>query len=55
MNDQSDVAVAAQDVAWASLETSLDVESLKSFCQDLERLFRINPMLIFKSWQADGC
>lgn len=54
MNDQSSVPVAAQDVVWASIETPLDVESLKSFCQDVERLFRINPMLIFKDWQAEG-
>lgn len=55
MNDQSSVPVVAeQDAAWASIETPLDVDSLKSFCQDIERLFRINPMLIFYSWQADG-
>ena len=54
MNDQSSAPAAIEDVAWASIETPLDVASLKSFCDDIERLFRINPMLIFKSWQADG-
>jgi len=52
MNDLTpDTAV--EDTAWVSIETPLDVESLMSFCQDTERLFRINPMLLFKSWQAD--
>jgi len=53
MNDQSCAPVAAEDAVWVSIETPLDVESLKSFCQDIERMFRINPMLIFKDWQAD--
>ncbi|NOY16819.1 MAG: hypothetical protein GXP23_07810 [Gammaproteobacteria bacterium] len=43
---------AAEDAAWVSIETPLDVQSLLSFCQDVERLFRINPMLTFKKWQA---
>ncbi|GMR05997.1 MAG: hypothetical protein BMS9Abin25_0578 [Gammaproteobacteria bacterium] len=46
---------AVDDAAWVSIITPLDVESLTSFCQDVERLFRINPMLNFKNWQAvDG-
>ena len=53
MNDSSTAPVANEDVAWASIETPLDVDELKLFCQDIERLFRINPMLIFKDWQAN--
>ncbi len=51
MNDLAQDSVV-DDAAWVSIETPLDVESLESFCQDVERLFRINPMLIFKNWQA---
>lgn len=52
MNDLT-LDSAEDDTAWVSIQTPLDVESLTSFCQDVERLFRINPMLTFKSWQAD--
>ncbi len=53
MNEQIDQATE-EDVAWASINTSLDVASLCSFCHDIERLFRINPMLEFKKWQSLG-
>jgi len=53
MNEQNNAVVADEDVAWASIETPLDVDELKLFCQDIERLFRINPMLIFKDWQSN--
>jgi len=43
-----------QDLAWASLITPLSVEALKSFCQDIERLYRINPMLEFNEWKETG-
>jgi len=52
MNDLTQDS-AEDDEAWASIQTPLDVESLVSFCQDVERLFRINPMLNFKNWQAE--
>ncbi|MFV2060570.1 MAG: hypothetical protein ACC653_07780 [Gammaproteobacteria bacterium] len=41
-----------EDSAWASFNTSLSVAALKKFCSDIERLFRINPMLEFKHWQV---
>lgn len=41
----------SQDAAWAILHTPLSTDELKLFCQDIERLFRINPMLNFKTWQ----
>ena len=53
MNEMTQETVAAEDAAWVSVETPLDVESLKIFCQDIERLFRINPMLIFNNWHAE--
>ena len=43
-----------QDAAWVILYTPLDTAELKLFCQDIERLFRINPMLHFSIWQKIG-
>ncbi len=54
MNKQTATPVATEDSAWASINTPLDVEALKSLCRDIERLFRINPMLEFKTWQSLG-
>ena len=50
MNEQAAI-VDAEDAAWASLNTPMNVDELKQFCLDIERLFRINPMLEFKKWQ----
>lgn len=44
-------APAADDAAWATINTPLSVEELNVFCQDTERLFRINPMLEFNAWE----
>jgi len=41
-----------EDAAWASLNTPLSVNELMNFCRDIERMFRINPMLEFSSWKA---
>lgn len=46
--------VAAEDAAWAAINTPLSVDALNAFCQDIERLYRINPMLEFKQWQVLG-
>ena len=43
--------IAADDAAWAAINTPLSVNELANFCQDIERLFRINPMLEFNDWQ----
>ena len=43
--------IAADDAAWAAINTPLSVNELATFCQDIERLFRINPMLEFNDWQ----
>lgn len=51
MNDQT-IAENAEDAAWASLNTPMSADELKQFCLDIERLFRINPMLEFKKWEA---
>ena len=52
MNEIAQVApIAADDAAWAAVNTPLSVDELKTFCQDIERLFRINPMLEFNAWE----
>jgi hypothetical protein len=50
MNEPS-VENAENDSAWASVVMPLSVEALKEFCADTERLFRINPMLVFTRWE----
>ena len=49
-----DETTTQEDAAWASIETNMTVEELTEFCTDIERLFRINPMLEFKYWNAVG-
>ncbi len=44
----------AEDSAWAAVNTPLTAEHLTKFCGDVERLFRINPMLDFKSFESLG-
>ena len=39
-----------QDQAWASFVTPLSPSRLVAFCQDVERLLRINPYLEFSHW-----
>ena len=39
-----------EDKAWAEFNTPLDKNSLQIFCQDIERLLRINPYLIIEKW-----
>ncbi len=51
MNEEIDTATTADDAAWATINTPLTVDELQTFCQDVERLFRINPMLEFKAWE----
>ena len=53
MNEQQTPS-EAKDKAWASIDTPLEPEQLRSFCRDIERLFRINPMLEFDSWKPLG-
>lgn len=44
-----------EDAAWASINTPLEVKELIEFCQtDIERLFRINPYLEFRTWKSLG-
>jgi len=45
---------STEDSAWAAVNTPLSVSDLKTFCADVERLFRINPMLEFRSFISLG-
>lgn len=54
MCNRPEAYIQSKDAAWASINTTFDVEELKLFCQDVERLFRINPMLNFRKWQVLG-
>jgi len=40
-----------QDAAWVTIDTPFDRAELRIFLDDVERLYRINPMLEFKEWQ----
>jgi len=55
INDSSTNEPSAEntenDSAWASVITPLSTEALTEFCADTERLFRINPMLVFTKWE----
>ena len=51
MNEITEAPVAADDAAWAAINTPLSTDELKTFCLDVERLFRINPMLEFNAWE----
>ena len=52
MRDQIEAYTQSKDAAWATITTSFKVDELLMFCQDIERLFRINPMLIFKNGKS---
>ncbi len=44
----------SEDVAYVRVATPLSIKDLHDFCGDLERLYRINPMLEFTKWQKIG-
>lgn len=51
----SDLPVAdQQDAAWVSIDTPFDGAELRAFLEDVERLFRINSMLVFEDWSPLG-
>jgi len=45
-------APPGRDAAWVVIETAAGAAELAAFCRDLERLYRINPFLEFKSWRG---
>ena len=44
----------SEDKAWAEFNTPLDKNTLLEFCQDVERLIRINPFLTINKWEKLG-
>ena len=48
---RDEAPATAADAAWVKIETPLGAVALAEFCRDIERLYRINPYLEFKSWQ----
>lgn len=45
---------ATEDAAWVSVETPLDPAALRALMCDAHRLLRINSLLEFKEWRAEG-
>ncbi|MEK6593624.1 MAG: hypothetical protein AABZ67_11145 [Pseudomonadota bacterium] len=47
-------AEPAADAAWVVIDAPQAPQALAAFCQELERLYRINPYLEFHIWQCSG-
>ncbi len=47
----ADLTPPSEDMAWVRIATPFSADSLRDFCRDLQRLFRINPMLEFIEWR----
>jgi len=43
--------LSSEDMAWVRIATPLSADDLRDFCQDVQRLLRINPMLEFIEWR----
>lgn len=39
------------DLAWASIKWQSGTDWLRHYCQNIERLFRINPFYVIHAWQ----
>ena len=48
---EKDPTHSQEDKAWVEFRTPLDQAALLEFLQDVERLFRINPYLVFERWE----
>ena len=46
------VPAEGDDAAWVDIQAPIAAEKLGVFCADVERLFRINPYLEFRAWEA---
>lgn len=47
-------AQGAEDSSWVVIDAPLAIGDLRAFCEDLERLYRINPYLEIRSWTPAG-
>ena len=43
-----------EDAAWVTIETPFNAAELRLFLDDIERLYRINPLLVFEQWEKTG-
>ncbi len=44
----------SEDAAWVTIETSYSAADLRAFLDDVERLYRINNLLVFEEWSRIG-
>lgn len=44
----------SEDAAWVTIETSYSAADLRAFLDDVERLYRINNLLVFEEWSRLG-
>ncbi len=44
----------SEDAAWVTIETPFGVADLRMFLDDVERLYRINSLLVFEDWRQIG-
>lgn len=44
----------SEDAAWVTIETPFDAAELRTFLDDVERLYRINSLLVFEDWRQIG-
>jgi hypothetical protein len=47
-------AESRQDASWVTIDTPLGLAELRLFCDDVERLYRINPYLEIQAWRPIG-
>ncbi len=51
---EDDPSQGGEDAAWVTIETPFDATELRSFLDDVERLYRINSMMVFEEWRKTG-
>ena len=44
----------SEDAAWVTIETPFEAAKLRSFLEDVERLYRINSLLVFEELRQTG-
>jgi len=54
MTIQTPPSLPSEDGAWVRVTTPLSIHKLREFCRDLERFYRINPLLEFAQWRQLG-
>ncbi len=47
----ADPSQDGEDAAWVTIETPFDAVELRPFLGDVERLYRINSLLVFEDWR----